>query len=47
MRTTEEIKAEIDKVNTSRKNAARKVERCLDRLDELKNELKEAEEHDL
>lgn len=41
-RTTEEIAAEILKVEKVRKNAAKKVRRAMDRLEELHRELKEA-----
>lgn len=41
MREIEEIKSEIKKVNTAKRNAERKRKRCVDRLEELKAELKE------
>lgn len=43
MRTKDEIKAEIKRVNTAKRNAERKRARCIERLEELKKELEEAE----
>ena len=43
MRTKNEILAEIKRVNTVKRNAERKRKRCVERLEELDAELKEAE----
>lgn len=43
MRTGDEIKAEMKRVNTAKRNAERKRKRCIERLEELKKELEEAE----
>ncbi len=42
MRTKDEIKTEIKRVNTAKRNAERKRKRCIERLAELKRELEEA-----
>lgn len=42
MRKIEEIKAEISKVLTAKRNAERKRTRCIERLEELDAELKNA-----
>ena len=42
MRTKDEIKTEIKRVNTAKRNAERKRARCIERLAELKRELEEA-----
>ena len=39
MRTEEEIRADIKKVQSARRAARRKVDRCEERLDELQAEL--------
>lgn len=39
MRTVEEIKKEISKVEKARKNAERKIRKCTYKLAELKSEL--------
>lgn len=44
MRTIEEIKEEICKVEKAQKAAVKKQERCANRLAELKTELLKAEE---
>ena len=46
MRTREEINKEIAKVNTAKRNAERKHARCVERLNELKSELRESEASD-
>lgn len=43
MRSKDEILAEIKRVNTAKRNAERKRKRCVERLEELDAELKEAE----
>lgn len=43
MREKAEILEEIKKVNTAKRNAERKRKRCVERLEELEAELKEAE----
>ncbi len=43
MRTKAEIMEEIKKVNTAKRNAERKRKKCVERLEELEAELKEAE----
>ena len=43
MRSEKEISAEIKRVNTAKRNAERKRKRCIERLEELKKELEEAE----
>ncbi len=43
MRERAEILAEIKKVNTAKRNAERKRMRCVERLEELEAELKEAD----
>lgn len=42
MRTEAEISVEIKKVSTAREAAEKKIQRCDDRLAELKRELQEA-----
>lgn len=42
MRAKDEIKSEMKKVNTAKRNAERKRARCIERLAELKRELEEA-----
>jgi hypothetical protein len=44
MRTTEEIKAEIAKVNKANDEAIKKQTRCYKRIRELHKELQEAEQ---
>lgn len=46
MRKKDEIQAEIKRVNTAKRNAERKRKRCIDRLEELNAELKEAEDNE-
>lgn len=46
MRTKQEIKEEIRKVEKAHKSAVHKVERCDKRLDELNHELKAAEQEE-
>lgn len=46
MRTAQEIKAEIQKVEKARKSAVHKVKRCDERMDELNRELKAAEQEE-
>ncbi|MCQ4637997.1 hypothetical protein NE619_14770 [Anaerovorax odorimutans] len=46
MRSREEILREMEKVNKAKKAAVHKQLHCVNRLNELKNELKEAEEHE-
>lgn len=43
MRTPEEIRAEMKKVSRAKRQAAQKHERCVQRLAELNEELREAE----
>ena len=43
MRTKDEIKSEIKRVNTAKRNAERKRAKCVERLAELEKELEEAE----
>lgn len=43
MRTVEQIKEEISKIEKAQRNADRKIARCVERLVELRLELSEAE----
>ncbi len=46
MRTIEEIEAEIGKVSSAQVAAERRVIRCIERMQELREELAEAKERD-
>ena len=46
MRAESEIKEEITKVNTAKRNAERKRTRCTKRLAELRKELQECRENE-
>lgn len=46
MRTENQIKEEITKVNTAKRNAERKRARCMERLAELRKELQECRENE-